>query len=87
MADYTVTTSPDEESALQWVASQADPPEDAGAYFDKRMHEVLNDYVKQHSVQTAVAPVDDVAVAYATANAAQQTQVATILTVPLTRVP
>src|SRR6266576_4651288 len=41
MADYTVTTSPDEESALQWVASQADPPEDAATYFDKRMHAVL----------------------------------------------
>ncbi len=87
MADYTVTTSTDEESALQWVASQTDPPEDAATYFNKRMHEVLNDYVKQHNMQTAVAPVDDVAVAYATASTAQQTQVANILTVPLTQAP
>jgi hypothetical protein len=79
MPDYTVTTNPEEESALQWVASQADPPEDAATYFDKRMHEVLASYTQQHNVQTAVAPVDEVAVAYAVGTTEQQTQVATIL--------
>jgi hypothetical protein len=85
MSDYTVTTSASEEEALQWVASQADPPQDAAAYFDARMHDVLGDYVKQYSVQTAVAPVDDVALAYASGTSEQQAQVATILGVEATK--
>lgn len=80
---HTVIASADEEQALEWAAAQADPPQDADAYFDARMHEVLADYVRQYSIQTAVAPVDDVAVAYATAPAAEQAQVAAILNVPL----
>jgi hypothetical protein len=83
--DYTVTTSADEEEALQWAAAQTDSPQDAASYFDARMHEVLQSYVKQHSVQTAVAPVEDVAVAYAQGTSEQQAQVATILAVPLTK--
>jgi hypothetical protein len=77
MPDYTVTTNPSEEEALQWVAGQAN--EDAEIYFDARMHEVLADYVKQHAVQNAVAPVDDVAIAYASGTPEQQSQVAGIL--------
>jgi hypothetical protein len=77
MADYTVTTSASEEEALQWVAAEA--AQDAAAYFDARMHEVLHSYEQQHAVGTAVAPVDDVAVAYAQADAATQAQVVSTL--------
>jgi hypothetical protein len=79
MPDYTVTTTATEEEALQWAASQVDPPQDAAAYFDARMHEVLHSYEQQHAVQTAAAPVEDVAVAYAKADTPTQTQVAGIL--------
>jgi hypothetical protein len=85
MPDYTVTTTPSEEEALQWVASQADPPQDAATYFNARMHEVLHSYEQQHGVQTAVAPVDDVAVAYVKAPEADQTEVAAILGVAPTQ--
>jgi len=85
MPDYTVTTTASEEEALQWVASNADPPQDAATYFDARAHEVLHSYEQQHAVQTAVAPVDDVAVAYAAGTSEQQAQVATILGVETTR--
>jgi hypothetical protein len=83
MADYTVTTTDSEEEALQWVAAEAE--QDAAAYFDLRMHEVLHSYEQQHALHTAVAPVDDVAVAYASGTSEQQAQVATILGVETTR--
>jgi hypothetical protein len=83
MTDYTVSTSASEEEALQWVAAQAD--QDAASYFDQRMHEVLHSYEQQHAVQTAVAPVDDVALAYASGTSEQQAQVATILGVEATK--
>lgn len=90
MPDYTVTTTDSEETALQWVAEnstqgQTDtegnpvPPPTAAEYFDLRMHEVLHSYEQQHAVQTAVAPVDDVAVAYATGTPEQQAQVVAVL--------
>jgi hypothetical protein len=85
MTDYTVTASAGEDEALQWVAGNADPPQDAAAYFDQRMHEVLHSYEQQHAVQTAVAPVDDVAVAYAAGTSEQQAQVATILGLETTK--
>jgi len=85
MAQYVVETSASEEEALHWVASNADPPQDAAVYFDQRMHEVLHSYEQQHAVQTAVAPVDDVAVAYASGTSEQQAQVATILGVETTK--
>jgi hypothetical protein len=85
MTEYTVSTSPSEDEALQWVASQADPPQDAASYFDLRMHDVLHSYEQQYAVQTAVAPVDDVAVAYAQADSATQAQVATTLGVEATK--
>jgi hypothetical protein len=83
MTDYIVTTTASEEEALQWVAAQAE--QEAAAYFDLRMHEVLHSYEQQHAVATALAPVDDVAVAYATGTSEQQAQVATILGVETTR--
>ena len=87
MPDYVVTTSPSEEEALQWVASQSGnpnadppvPPQTADEYFQARMHDVLHSYEQQHAVATAVAPVDDVAVAYAQADSAIQAQVANTL--------
>jgi hypothetical protein len=79
MPDYTVTTTTDEQAALEWVAGQADPPEEPAVYFDARMHEVLKSYTQQYAVQNAVAPVDDVAVAYAQGTSEQQSQVAGIL--------
>jgi hypothetical protein len=85
MTEYIVTTTASEEEALQWVAGNADPPEDAATYLDKRMHEVLHSYEQQHAVQSAVAPVDDVAVAYAAGTSEQQAQVATILGVETTK--
>ena len=85
MTEYTITTTASEDEALQWVASHADPPQDAATYFDARMHEVLHSYEQQYAVQTAVAPVDDVAVAYAKADAATQTQVAATLGVETPR--
>lgn len=83
MTDYTVSASDEEDEALKWVASQAEPPQDPAAYFDARMHEVLFSYQQQHAVGTAVAPVDDVAVAYAKADPTTQTQVATTLGVEI----
>jgi hypothetical protein len=83
MAEYTVTTTDTEEQALQWVAAQAE--QDAATYFDARMHEVLHSYEQQHAVATAVAPVDDVAVAYVTGTSEQQAQVADILGVQVAR--
>lgn len=77
--DYTVTTTPDEQAALEWVASQADPSQDPEIYFDARMHEVLHSYQQQYAVQTAAAPVEDVAVAYAQADTPTQEQVNTLL--------
>jgi hypothetical protein len=85
MADYIVTTSPSEEEALQWTASQADPPQDAASYLDARVHDMLHSYEQQHGVQTAVAPVDDVTVAYVKGTPEQQQQVADILNVPPTK--
>ena len=79
MTDYVVTTTPDEQTALEWVASQTDPPQDPEMYFDARMHEVLRSYQQQYSVQTAAAPVDDVAVAYVQADTPTQEQVNTLL--------
>jgi len=84
---YTVEATESEDEALRWVAAQADPPQDAETYFDARMHEVLHSYEQQHAVQTAVAPVDDVAVAYAAADSATQAAVATTLGVPATKHP
>jgi len=83
MAQYTVTASASENEALQWVAAQAE--QDAAAYFDLRMHDVLHSYEQLHAVNTAVAPVDDVAVAYAAGTSEQQAQVATILGVEATK--
>jgi len=85
MTDYVVTTTASEEEALQWVAGNAHPPQDAAAYFDARAHEVLHSYEQQYAVQSAVAPVDDVAVAYAAGTSEQQAQVATILGVETTK--
>jgi hypothetical protein len=85
MTDYVVTATASEDEALHWVAGNADPPEDAATYLDKRMHEVLHSYENQYAVQTAVAPVDDVAVAYAQADSATQAQVATTLGVEATK--
>ena len=79
MVDYVVSTNPDEQAALEWVASQADPPQDPEIYFDARMHEVLRSYQQQYAVQNAAAPVEDVAVAYAKADTPTQEQVNTLL--------
>ena len=79
MADYTVTTTPDEQAALEWCAAQTDPPQDPEMYFDARMHEVLHSYEQQYAVANAAAPIDDVAIAYAKADTPTQEQVNTLL--------
>ena len=75
--DYTVTTTPDEQAALEWCAAQAE--QDPEMYFDARMHEVLHSYEQQYAVANAAAPIDDVAVAYAKADTPTQEQVNTLL--------
>jgi hypothetical protein len=85
MADYTITATTEQDEALAWVAQQADPPQEPAAYLQARNTDILNDYVRQHAVQTAVAPVDDVAVAYASGTTQQQAQVADILGLQITR--
>lgn len=76
-----ITTATDkEEEALEWVAGG---PDQADAYLDARVHEVLQSYINQYNLATAVVPPADLGQAYIAATAEQQTQIAQILGVPI----
>lgn len=76
---YTVTTTDEEQAALEWVAAQAEPAQDPAIYFDARMHEVLHSYVVQYGVATSQASPQEVALAYVQAAPLTQVRVNVLL--------
>ena len=94
MGTYTITTTPEEDTALTWKAANPDPtiplppasqplpPMSADEYLDNRVHAELANYVREYNVATSNNPPIDVATAYANADVATQTQVDEILGLP-----
>jgi len=93
MGSYTITTTPEEDTALAWKAAQPDttvpvppdvlpPPLTPEEYLDKHVHDELAQYVQQYNIATSSNPPIDVATAYANADVATQAQVDAILGLP-----
>jgi len=94
MGTYTITTTPEEDTALEWKAGNPDPtipvppasqplpPMSADEYLDQRVHAELATYITQYNVATSNNPPIDVATAYANGTLEQQAQVDVILGLP-----
>jgi hypothetical protein len=85
MAEYTIYATDEQNQALIWLATSADPPVTTQEYLQARNTEILDDYLKQYSIANASSPPVDVAVAYAGAPTAQQVQVDAILGMPASK--
>jgi len=92
MGTYTITTTPEEDTALAWKVAWIDPtappatpppePPTPEEYLDQRVHAELATYINQYNVATSNNPPIDVATAYANADVATQAQVDEILGLP-----
>lgn len=75
MADYTITATTEQDTALAWVAGEGDP----AAYLQARNNEMLESYVRGYNLEHAPVPTIDVASAYAYATPEEQAQVVSAL--------
>jgi len=92
MGTYTITTTPEEDTALAWKAAWVDPTAPPASppppaippdeFLDQRVHAELATYIQQYNVATSNNPPIDVATAYANGTLEQQAQVDVILGLP-----
>jgi hypothetical protein len=70
MGSYTITTSGDEDAAIQHFGG-----DDAAGFLDRSVHATLVDWVRRFKVSSAPKPADEISYAYLMASTDVQQKV------------